>query len=262
MSTFWSKCCASITSSREDGTVSGVSPTQVQNREPDPACRAELTNLERTLLAGEQDVAQLQDHLTALGNWSGASTLAGAQSKLAVCLVTRTNGRHYPIQLAKTVTGFARRSVHHGSSRSWQRRYVSGASFAFGPRARLAAIIRTNRAHTVGNAARNRGHQGNRAPARPSISKSSIAGHRVLMPSRYRSTCRPCPLSRRSAALSRTPTHSRSGCRRCRWHGSRGHEGCTHRPGANTWDAQRVLGALLGLTGYGRHVQPAPARTN
>jgi hypothetical protein len=26
---------------------------QVEDREPDPACRAELTNLERTLLAGE-----------------------------------------------------------------------------------------------------------------------------------------------------------------------------------------------------------------
>jgi hypothetical protein len=39
---------------------------QVGNREPDPACRAELTNLERTLLAGEQSLAQLEDHLTAL----------------------------------------------------------------------------------------------------------------------------------------------------------------------------------------------------
>jgi hypothetical protein len=39
---------------------------QVEDREPDPACRAELTNLERTLLAGEQSFAQLEDHLTAL----------------------------------------------------------------------------------------------------------------------------------------------------------------------------------------------------
>jgi hypothetical protein len=39
---------------------------QVENREPDPACRAELANLERTLLAGEQSLAQLEDHLTVL----------------------------------------------------------------------------------------------------------------------------------------------------------------------------------------------------
>src|ERR1700733_9258508 len=39
---------------------------QVEGRERDPACRAELTNLERTLLAGEQSLAQLEDHLTAL----------------------------------------------------------------------------------------------------------------------------------------------------------------------------------------------------
>ena len=39
---------------------------QVEDREPDPACRAELTNLERTLLAGEQSLAQLEDHLTVL----------------------------------------------------------------------------------------------------------------------------------------------------------------------------------------------------
>ena len=39
---------------------------QVEDREPDRACRAELTNLERTLLAGEQSLAQLEDHLTAL----------------------------------------------------------------------------------------------------------------------------------------------------------------------------------------------------
>jgi hypothetical protein len=30
---------------------------QVQEREPDPVCRAELTNLERTLLAGERSLA-------------------------------------------------------------------------------------------------------------------------------------------------------------------------------------------------------------
>jgi hypothetical protein len=39
---------------------------QVEDREPDPACRAELTNLERTLRAGEQSLAQLEDHLTVL----------------------------------------------------------------------------------------------------------------------------------------------------------------------------------------------------
>jgi hypothetical protein len=39
---------------------------QVEDREPDPACRAELSNLERTLLAGEQSLAQLEDHLTVL----------------------------------------------------------------------------------------------------------------------------------------------------------------------------------------------------
>jgi hypothetical protein len=39
---------------------------QVEEREPDPACRVELTNLERTLLAGERSLAQLDDHLTAL----------------------------------------------------------------------------------------------------------------------------------------------------------------------------------------------------
>jgi hypothetical protein len=39
---------------------------QVQAREPDPACRAELTILERTVLAGEQNLAQLEDHLTVL----------------------------------------------------------------------------------------------------------------------------------------------------------------------------------------------------
>jgi chromosome segregation ATPase len=39
---------------------------QVRERETDPACRAELANLERTLLAGERSLAQLEDHLTAL----------------------------------------------------------------------------------------------------------------------------------------------------------------------------------------------------
>jgi predicted DNA-binding ribbon-helix-helix protein len=39
---------------------------QVEERDPDPACRAELTNLERTLLAGERSLAQLDDHLTVL----------------------------------------------------------------------------------------------------------------------------------------------------------------------------------------------------
>src|ERR1700733_12515238 len=39
---------------------------QIEDREPDPACRAELTNLERNLLAGEQSIAQLKDHLTVL----------------------------------------------------------------------------------------------------------------------------------------------------------------------------------------------------
>jgi hypothetical protein len=39
---------------------------QVEKRESDPACRAELANLERTLIAGEQSLAQLEDHLTVL----------------------------------------------------------------------------------------------------------------------------------------------------------------------------------------------------
>jgi hypothetical protein len=39
---------------------------QVEDREPDPASRAELSNLERTFLAGEQSLAQLEDHLTVL----------------------------------------------------------------------------------------------------------------------------------------------------------------------------------------------------
>jgi hypothetical protein len=39
---------------------------QVRERETRPACRAELANLERTLLAGERGLAQLGDHLTAL----------------------------------------------------------------------------------------------------------------------------------------------------------------------------------------------------
>jgi hypothetical protein len=41
---------------------------QVEDREPDPACRVELTNLERTLRAGEQSLAQLEDHHTVLRN--------------------------------------------------------------------------------------------------------------------------------------------------------------------------------------------------
>jgi hypothetical protein len=39
---------------------------QVEDREPDPACRAELAKLERTLRAGEQSLAQLESHLTVL----------------------------------------------------------------------------------------------------------------------------------------------------------------------------------------------------
>jgi hypothetical protein len=39
---------------------------EVEDRDPEPACRAELTNLGRTLRAGEQSLAQLEDHLTAL----------------------------------------------------------------------------------------------------------------------------------------------------------------------------------------------------
>jgi hypothetical protein len=39
---------------------------QVEEREPDPACRAELANLEHTLVAGDQSLAQLEDHLTVL----------------------------------------------------------------------------------------------------------------------------------------------------------------------------------------------------
>jgi hypothetical protein len=39
---------------------------QVKDSEPEPACRAELTSLERTLRAGEQSLAQLEDHLTVL----------------------------------------------------------------------------------------------------------------------------------------------------------------------------------------------------
>jgi hypothetical protein len=39
---------------------------QVQGRETDPACRAELSNLEHALLTGERSLAQLEDHLTAL----------------------------------------------------------------------------------------------------------------------------------------------------------------------------------------------------
>jgi chromosome segregation ATPase len=39
---------------------------QVEGRETDPACRAELSNLEHALLTGERALAQLEDHLTAL----------------------------------------------------------------------------------------------------------------------------------------------------------------------------------------------------
>jgi hypothetical protein len=38
----------------------------VEDHELDPACRAEFVNLERTLFAGEQSLAQLEDHLTVL----------------------------------------------------------------------------------------------------------------------------------------------------------------------------------------------------
>jgi hypothetical protein len=44
---------------------------QVQDRDPDPACRAELTILERTVRAGEQSLAQLEDHLTVLRKLEG-----------------------------------------------------------------------------------------------------------------------------------------------------------------------------------------------
>ena len=39
---------------------------QAQERETAPACRAELTDLEHTLLTGERSLALLEDHLTAL----------------------------------------------------------------------------------------------------------------------------------------------------------------------------------------------------
>jgi hypothetical protein len=39
---------------------------QVHGRETDPACRAEFTNLEQTLVIGQQSLAQLEAHLTAL----------------------------------------------------------------------------------------------------------------------------------------------------------------------------------------------------
>jgi hypothetical protein len=39
---------------------------QVQDRETDPACRAEFTHFEQNLVAGQQSLAQLEDHLTAL----------------------------------------------------------------------------------------------------------------------------------------------------------------------------------------------------
>jgi chromosome segregation ATPase len=39
---------------------------QVEGRETDQACRAELSNLEHALLTGERSLAQLEDHLTAL----------------------------------------------------------------------------------------------------------------------------------------------------------------------------------------------------
>jgi hypothetical protein len=44
---------------------------QVKDREPEPACRAELTILERTVLGGEQSLAQLEDHLTVLRKLEG-----------------------------------------------------------------------------------------------------------------------------------------------------------------------------------------------
>jgi hypothetical protein len=39
---------------------------QVQERETDPACRAELANLEQRLVAGERSLTQLEDHVTDL----------------------------------------------------------------------------------------------------------------------------------------------------------------------------------------------------
>jgi hypothetical protein len=41
---------------------------QVEDREPDPACRVELTTFQRALRAGEQSLAQLEDHHTVLRN--------------------------------------------------------------------------------------------------------------------------------------------------------------------------------------------------
>jgi hypothetical protein len=39
---------------------------QVDEHKLDPACRTELTNLERALAAGEQSLAQLEEHLAIL----------------------------------------------------------------------------------------------------------------------------------------------------------------------------------------------------
>jgi hypothetical protein len=39
---------------------------QVEEHALDPACRAELTNLEQALVAGEQSLAQLEEHLAIL----------------------------------------------------------------------------------------------------------------------------------------------------------------------------------------------------
>jgi hypothetical protein len=51
---------------------SGISlRAQVEDRNPDPACEAELTNLERTLFAGEQSLTQLENHLTVLRKFEG-----------------------------------------------------------------------------------------------------------------------------------------------------------------------------------------------
>jgi hypothetical protein len=44
---------------------------QVEDRETDPACRAELANFEQSLLAGERSLAQLEDHLRALRKLEG-----------------------------------------------------------------------------------------------------------------------------------------------------------------------------------------------
>jgi hypothetical protein len=39
---------------------------QIEDGSPEPACRAQLTNFEQRLLAGEQRLAQMKDHLSRL----------------------------------------------------------------------------------------------------------------------------------------------------------------------------------------------------